>query len=163
MSKVTCHVSCVTCHMSHVTCHMFFFFFSQSGEASLWKVCYQRGLPRLVLMCTCTYSYIYTCIKVLIFTCIIILIFTCTWTKVPICTSTSTIVSLTAVPSPGCWSAPAWGWRLMQGTFACGGTSSLRWTGKYALKCAVCKLYKCVYPSHVVYKLGTLYCVYNIM
>ena len=29
--------------MSHVTCHM-----SQSSEAYRWRVCYQRGLPRLV-------------------------------------------------------------------------------------------------------------------
>ena len=63
MSRVTCHVSCVKCHMSHVTCHMscvtchmslfsssFFtsFFFGKSGEAYRWRVCYQRGLPRLV-------------------------------------------------------------------------------------------------------------------
>ena len=33
----------VTCNMSHVTCHM-----SQSGEAIRWRVCYQRGRPRLV-------------------------------------------------------------------------------------------------------------------
>ena len=54
----TCHVSCVmcqvsrvTCHVSHVTCHMshiLFFFFGQSGEAYRWRVCFQRGLPRLV-------------------------------------------------------------------------------------------------------------------
>ena len=48
MSHVLCHVSCVTCHMSHVTCNFFFFFFWQSGEAYRWRVCYQRGLPRLV-------------------------------------------------------------------------------------------------------------------
>ena len=42
MSDVKCHMSCVTCHMS------FFSFFFQSGQASQWKVCYQRGLPRLV-------------------------------------------------------------------------------------------------------------------
>ena len=54
-SHVTCHVSRVTCHMSRVTSHMshfffffFFFFFGQSGEAYRWRVCYQRGLPRLV-------------------------------------------------------------------------------------------------------------------
>ena len=35
------------CHMSRVTCHIFFF--GQSGEAYWWRVCYQRGLPRLVL------------------------------------------------------------------------------------------------------------------
>ena len=62
---VTCHVSHVTCHMSRVTCHVshvkntfFYNFFKkknyttknigQSGGASRWRVCYQRGLPRLV-------------------------------------------------------------------------------------------------------------------
>ena len=54
MSHVTCHMSHVTCHMSHVTCHMsrfiyLFFFFRKIGEAYRWRVCYQRGLPRLVL------------------------------------------------------------------------------------------------------------------
>ena len=40
----------VMCHMSRVTSHMFFCFcfFGQSGEAYRWRVCYQRGLPRLV-------------------------------------------------------------------------------------------------------------------
>ena len=47
MSHVTCHVSCVTCHISCVTC-FFCFFFGQSGEAKRERVCYQRGLPRLV-------------------------------------------------------------------------------------------------------------------
>ena len=45
MSCVTCHVSPVTCHMSHVTCICF----GQKVGASQWSVCYQRGLPRLVL------------------------------------------------------------------------------------------------------------------
>ena len=50
----TGHASCVTCHISHVTCHMsqsffFLFLFGQSGEAYRWRVCYQGGLPRLVL------------------------------------------------------------------------------------------------------------------
>ena len=50
MSFVTCHMSRVMCHMSHVTCYMsnvmfFLFFFGQSGEAYLWRVRYQRGLP----------------------------------------------------------------------------------------------------------------------
>ena len=43
-------LSHVTCDISHVTCHvsLFFFFFGLSGEAYRWRVCYQRGLPRLV-------------------------------------------------------------------------------------------------------------------
>ena len=52
VSGDTCHVSHVTCHMSpsHVMCHIFIylFIFGQSGEASQGRVCYQRGLPRLV-------------------------------------------------------------------------------------------------------------------
>ena len=55
MSHVTCHVSRhVSRQMSHVTCHVshitiiIIFFFAQSGEAYRWRVCYQRGLPRLV-------------------------------------------------------------------------------------------------------------------
>ena len=57
VSGVRCHVSGVTCqvsrvrfHVSGVTCHNFFsfFFFGQSGGTSRWRVCYQRGLPRLV-------------------------------------------------------------------------------------------------------------------
>ena len=45
----------VTCDVSHVPCRMsllflfLFLFFLQSGGASRWRVCYQRGLPRLVL------------------------------------------------------------------------------------------------------------------
>ena len=55
VSRVMCHMSRVTCHMSHVTCHTshffyYLFFFGQSGEAYRWRVCYQRGLPRLVLV-----------------------------------------------------------------------------------------------------------------
>ena len=61
VSGVTCHVSHVKCHQSHVTCHVshvrllllyiyIFIFFGQSGEASQGRVCYQRGLPRLVLL-----------------------------------------------------------------------------------------------------------------
>ena len=45
MSRVMCHVSHVTYHMSHVT-----FFFGQSGEAHWWRVCFQRGLTRLVYL-----------------------------------------------------------------------------------------------------------------
>ena len=50
--QVLCHVSHVTCHVSHVTCHMsniyIYIFFGQNSEAYRWRVCYQRGLPRLV-------------------------------------------------------------------------------------------------------------------
>ena len=56
---VMCHVSRVTCHMSPVTCHLFerkkYIFqkqIQQSGGASRWKVCYWRGLPRLVCILT---------------------------------------------------------------------------------------------------------------
>ena len=52
MSRVMCPVSHVMCHVLHVLCHVsffLFFFFRQSGEAYQWRVCYQRGLPRLVL------------------------------------------------------------------------------------------------------------------
>ena len=57
---VRCHLSGVTFHMSPVRCHpspvmcqvsqVFFcsLFFGQGCEASRWRVCYQRGLPRLV-------------------------------------------------------------------------------------------------------------------
>ena len=53
VSGVRCQVSHVRCHMSHVTCQVLHVFFSssfwgQSGRVSLWRVCYQRGLPRLV-------------------------------------------------------------------------------------------------------------------
>ena len=51
LSHFMFHVSCVLCHVSRVTCHIFFFnffFFWQSGGVSWWRVCYQRGLPRLV-------------------------------------------------------------------------------------------------------------------
>ena len=43
-----CHVSCVTCHVSQFFSLFFYFFFGQCGEAYRWRVCYQRGLPRLV-------------------------------------------------------------------------------------------------------------------
>ena len=62
MSHVTCHVSRVTCHMSRVTCHVshviFFIFFLQSGEAYRWRVCYQRGLPRLVFFLSDIYLFL---------------------------------------------------------------------------------------------------------
>ena len=52
VSYVMCHVSCVMCHMSCVTCHLSHItssFFGQRVGASQWRVCYQRGLPRLVV------------------------------------------------------------------------------------------------------------------
>ena len=62
VSPVMCHLSRVTCHLSHVNIFFFFFFFTQkklenyplkkigqNGGASRWRVCYQRGLPRLFL------------------------------------------------------------------------------------------------------------------
>ena len=57
-----CHVSCVTCHgsrvtgqVSPVTSQFFYIVFilkkiGPSGGASRWRVCYQRGLPRLVIV-----------------------------------------------------------------------------------------------------------------
>ena len=39
-----CHISHVMCQVSYVMCH----FFVQSGGASRGRVCYQRGLPRVV-------------------------------------------------------------------------------------------------------------------
>ena len=43
----TCNPACVTCHVSHVTGHMSHFFFYKEMKL-VWRVCYQRGLPRLV-------------------------------------------------------------------------------------------------------------------
>ena len=71
MSYVTCHVSRITCHVSNVFSFSFSFFFSfflffylkkigQCGGASRWRVCCQRGLPRLVL-CICTIWFIIKC------------------------------------------------------------------------------------------------------
>ena len=53
MSHVMCHMSCVTRHMSHFkyqVSHVKFNFCLQSCGASWWRVCYQRGIPRLVLI-----------------------------------------------------------------------------------------------------------------
>ena len=47
MSRVTCHMSHVTCHVSLVT---IFFLFLQNVGPSHWRVCYQWGLPLLVLV-----------------------------------------------------------------------------------------------------------------
>ena len=58
MSLVMCHVSHVTCHMSCVTCHnkkyiftyiYIYYFIFLVCWAGWWRVCYQWGLPRLVL------------------------------------------------------------------------------------------------------------------
>ena len=51
VSAVSCQLSGVSCQVSGVTCHIFYFiiFFLQTVGASRWRVCYQRGLPRLVL------------------------------------------------------------------------------------------------------------------
>ena len=46
LSHVTCHVSCVKCHVSHVEKENE----GQRGGASRWRVCYQRGLLRLVFI-----------------------------------------------------------------------------------------------------------------
>ena len=43
--NMSCVTSCVMCHVSQY----FFLFFGKSGEAYWGRVCYQRGLPRLVL------------------------------------------------------------------------------------------------------------------
>ena len=46
MSHVMCHVS----HVTYINIFIYFIFFGQRGEAYRWRVCYQRGLPRLVLI-----------------------------------------------------------------------------------------------------------------
>ena len=56
LSYITCHVSCFTFHMSRVTCDIFY---GQSGEAILWRVCYQRGQPRLVFNLSGQHSWLY--------------------------------------------------------------------------------------------------------
>ena len=51
ISCVICHMSCVICHLSHVMCHVFFhlLLFSNKVVKLVSIVCYQRGLPRLVI------------------------------------------------------------------------------------------------------------------
>ena len=49
MLHVMCHVSLVMCDLSHVTCNVSLFSL-QSCEAYQWKVCYQQGLPDLLLL-----------------------------------------------------------------------------------------------------------------
>ena len=55
MSCVTFHMFCVTCHISDVTylvyiIFSFHIFFGHIFGARWWRVCYQRGLPRLVCL-----------------------------------------------------------------------------------------------------------------
>ena len=49
VSHVRCHMSGVRCQVSLVTCQIF-------GGASWWRVCYQRGLSRLVFLNPFPYS-----------------------------------------------------------------------------------------------------------
>ena len=61
LQRVTCHLSLVTCHLLHFTCHLSYLTFFQYiflfikkkiwqiCWASWWRVCYQRGLARLVI------------------------------------------------------------------------------------------------------------------
>ena len=55
VSRVRCHMSPVKCHVSPVPCqkNYIFFFNGKSVGASRWRVCYQRGLPRLVCNTNC--------------------------------------------------------------------------------------------------------------
>ena len=62
VSHVMCHVSRVTCQKRFFLLHLFFhlfylFFIKQSGGDSLWRVCYQRGLPCLVLCIYCFQAF----------------------------------------------------------------------------------------------------------
>ena len=54
LSHIACHVSLFMCHMSHVTCHMSHVFL---GGASQWRVCYQLGRPREVLVITSSVKF----------------------------------------------------------------------------------------------------------
>ena len=58
VSHVTCHMLCVTCHMSGVI------FFKQDGGVIWWRVCYQWGLPRLVLLAYTAKNYLFIFIVV---------------------------------------------------------------------------------------------------
>ena len=70
VSRVTCHVSCGTCHMWHVF-FLYIIFLCvcvQSGQCVQWRVCYQRGLLRLVswesaIDCTSIWPYGHTAIQ----------------------------------------------------------------------------------------------------
>ena len=50
--QTQCSQGCFT-NTFGAMCHndFFLFFFGQSGWASRWGICYQRGLPRLVFLC----------------------------------------------------------------------------------------------------------------
>ena len=48
MSRVICQVSGVRCQVSGVTIYIYIYFFLQNCGACQERVCYQRGLPRLV-------------------------------------------------------------------------------------------------------------------
>ena len=47
LSQFTCDRSCVTYHMSHVMCNMLCV---SCHVLHGWRVCYQQGLPRVVLV-----------------------------------------------------------------------------------------------------------------
>ena len=55
MSPVTCHLSRVTCHVKKKK--IILEKIGQSGGAGRWRVCYQRGLPRLVYRTVVTSSH----------------------------------------------------------------------------------------------------------
>ena len=46
MSRVACQVSRVTCHIPNI--YKYIHFFLQVGGCTWLRVCFQRGLPRLV-------------------------------------------------------------------------------------------------------------------
>ena len=50
VSCVRCKMSCVPCLVWRIRCHVYFFLLHlfQSSGANQWRVCYQRGLLRLV-------------------------------------------------------------------------------------------------------------------
>ena len=55
-------MSRVKCHMSDFLFNLFAInFFGPNGEACWWRVCYQRGLPRLVYY---KMTFIKTCLVV---------------------------------------------------------------------------------------------------
>ena len=69
VSYIMCHMSHVACHMSHVTCHMSHVRKKkkngQCGGAYWTRVCYQRGLPRLVFGAFLTHIVLLTWCRVL--------------------------------------------------------------------------------------------------